>query len=89
VVGGWQIVNVEETLTDAYPVHQLEAEEVSSHDGERDMIVRDAQVVLESHRFVSGRVVVNWGQRQASIATSQMEAVRSFAAERQALLTVP
>ncbi|OKP01063.1 hypothetical protein PENSUB_7644 [Penicillium subrubescens] len=86
VVGGWQIVNEEETLSDVYPARQLEVEGVPSHDGERDMIARDVQVVWESHRFVSGMVVVNLGQRRASIATSQMEAVRSFGAERRALL---
>lgn len=82
-------MNVEETLNDAYPVHQLEVGEVSSHDGGRDMIARDVQVVWESRKFVSGMVVVNSGQRRASIATSQMEAVRSFGAERQAPLMVP
>lgn len=84
---GWQIVNVEETPSDAYPVRQLEVEGVWNRDGERDMIVRDVvQVVWESHKFVDGTVVVNLGQRPASIATSQMGAVQSFDAERQALL---
>jgi hypothetical protein len=68
-VGDWQIVNVEETLSDAYPARQLEVEGESSHDGERDMIARDVQMVWGSRKFESGTWVVNLGQTRASIAT--------------------
>lgn len=83
-----RIGNAAETLIDVYLAHQLAEEEVLNHDGDMNMIVRGVdQLGWGSRRFVDDMVVVvNLGQRPASIATSQTEAVRSFAAGRQALL---
>lgn len=87
MVEGSLIENVAETLTDVYLVHQLAEGEVLNHDGDMNMIVHDVdQLVWGSRRFVDDMVVANLGQRPVSIAISQTEAVRFFAAERQALL---
>lgn len=70
VAEGWQIVNVEETLSVAYLARQLEVAGASTHDGGRHMMVREAgQLEWESHTFVDDMVVVSLGQKPGSIET--------------------